>query len=263
MFIGDPKDPPLVLLHGFLGSGKSWLELAQAFSGNYFCILPDLPGHGENIYLDINSTLNFDFLTNWLSRSLDEIPVSKIHLVGYSLGGRAALAFASRYPDRILTLTIESASPGIVDTDERARRVDEDSARAQSILRDGLTAFVENWYRTPLFASLQDHPQTLSVLKESASRNDPRWMAKIIRELSPGLQTPLWDALSDLSFPVLLIAGEKDEKYVQGIQKMSERIPAAQKNIVSDAGHNVHAEQPGTYISLLKDFLFNHSQLVE
>ena len=254
--LGNPKNPPLVFLHGFLGSGKSWLEIARPFSENYYCILPDLPGHGENISLDINSPLNFDVLTNWILRLLDEIHAPKIHLVGYSLGGRAALTFACCYPERILTLTLESASPGIVDETERARRFAEDSARAESILKDGISAFVEQWYRMPLFASLNSHPQKLSSIKESAKQNDPRWMAKVIRELSPGAQSPLWDSLPMLSFPVLLIAGAKDEKYVQVIHKMSERIPSAQKNIVPDAGHNVHAERPNKYVSLLKKSLY-------
>lgn len=253
--LGNPKKPPLVFLHGFLGSGKSWRGIAQSFTEDYFCVMPDLMGHGENKNFDINSPLNFDILTDWLLHLLDEIPAPKIHLVGYSLGGRAALTFASRYPERIHTLTLESASPGIEDESERARRLEEDSARAESILQNGLSAFVEKWYQMPLFASLSSQPEKLSAIKEAARQNDPRWMAKVIRELSPGAQTPLWDSLSKLSFPVLLIAGAKDEKYVQLIQKMSERIPSAQKKIAPDAGHNVHVEQPDKYVSLLKEFL--------
>ncbi|MDD2923254.1 MAG: 2-succinyl-6-hydroxy-2,4-cyclohexadiene-1-carboxylate synthase [Anaerolineales bacterium] len=264
--LGSPKNPPLVFLHGFLGSGKNWRDInvtprnatfMSHFTEKYFCILPDLIGHGENTNFDINSPLNFDILTNWFFQLLDEIHAPKIHLVGYSLGGRAALAFACRYPERILSLTLESASPGIIDPNQRARRLEEDSARAEAILKNGISAFVEAWYQMPLFASLESHPQLLSARKESAKRNDPRWMAKIIRELSPALQTPLWDSLPKLSFPVLLIAGAKDEKYVQVIQKMSERMPAAQKNIVPEAGHNVHMEEPEKYISLLNEFLSN------
>ncbi|MEK6753263.1 MAG: 2-succinyl-6-hydroxy-2,4-cyclohexadiene-1-carboxylate synthase [Chloroflexota bacterium] len=250
--LGSSKNPPLVFLHGFLGSGQSWRNINVALQENYFCILPDLPGHGENTKLDINSPLNFDILTEWLLQLLDEIPALKIHLVGYSLGGRAALTFASRYPERILTLTLESASPGIVDKSERARRLVEDATRAESILEGGMSAFVEQWYRMPLFASLNSHPQKLSAIKESASHNDPRWMAKVIRELSPGAQTPLWDSLPTLSFPVLLIAGGKDEKYVQVIHKMAEQIPNCKHIIVPEAGHNVHAEQSEKYIELIR-----------
>lgn len=263
--LGNPHNPPLVFLHGFLGKGKSWLEVARPFSGRFYCILPDLPGHGDNTQRDITAPLNFDILTEWLSRLLDQIPVSKIHLVGYSLGGRAALTFACRYPERILTLTLESASPGIVDGSERARRLAEDTARAESILENGISAFVENWYHMPLFASLSNnHPQKLSAIKASAKSNRPDWMAKVIRELSPGAQRPLWDSLSTLSFPVLLITGEKDEKYVQVIHKMAEQISNCKHVIVPETGHNVHAEQTKEYISLAQKFLqIKSSPLVE
>ncbi len=255
--LGNPKNPPLVFLHGFLGSGKSWLNIAHSFSENYFCIMPDLPSHGDNTQIDITAPLNFDILTEWLSRLLDQIPVSKIHLVGYSLGGRAALHFACRYPKRILTLTLESANPGITDESERAHRLAEDTARAESILKDGMSAFVENWYHMPLFASLRNnHPQKLSAIKESAKSNQPDWMAKAIRELSPGAQKPLWDLLPNLPMPVFLIAGKYDKKYVQVIHKMAEEIPTARHRIVSEAGHNVHAEQPERYVSLLHEFLY-------
>lgn len=217
--------------------------------------MPDLPGHGDNIQIDITAPLNFDILTEWLSRLLDQIPVSKIHLVGYSLGGRAALTFACRYPERILTLTLESANPGIADESERARRLAEDTARAKSILEDGMSAFVENWYHMPLFASLSTHPKKFTAIKESAKSNRPDWMAKVIRELSPGAQKPLWNLLPNLPMPVLLIAGKYDEKYVQIIHKMAEQIPIARHCIVPEAGHNVHAEQPERYVSLLHGFL--------
>jgi 2-succinyl-6-hydroxy-2,4-cyclohexadiene-1-carboxylate synthase len=254
--LGNPKNPPLVFLHGFLGSGKNWLNIAHSFSENYFCIMPDLPGHGDNARIDITAPLNFDILTEWLSRLLDQIPVFKIHLVGYSLGGRTALHFACRYPERILMLILESASPGIVDGSERARRLAEDTARAESILKDGISTFVENWYHTSLFASLRHHPQKLSAIKASAKSNRHDWMAKVIRELSPGAQTPLWDSLSNLSFPVLLIAGEKDEKYVQVIHKMAERIPNSRSVIVPEAGHNVHAEQTEKFTALIRTATF-------
>lgn len=255
MVFGDPKNLPLVFLHGFLGSGMSWRDISIALQQDYFCIMPDLPGHGENTKDELSSPLSFEFLTNWLFHLLDEYHAPQIHLVGYSLGGRVALAFAVRHPEKILSLTLESANPGILDGTERSRRLTEDTARAESILKDGMSAFVDKWYRMPLFASLTSQPDKLSAIKEAASRNDVQWMAKVIRELSPGLQTPLWDSLPNLSFPVLLMAGSEDKKYVQVIQKMAERIQNSRSAIVPNAGHNIHVEQPERYISLLKDFL--------
>jgi 2-succinyl-6-hydroxy-2,4-cyclohexadiene-1-carboxylate synthase len=260
ILLGHPRNPPLVFLHGFLGRGEGWSDIAAALQDEYFCILPDLPGHGDNRSLDSHASLDFGSVTAWLAGLLDEMSLSNIHLVGYSLGGRAALHFAVRYPERIRSLVLESANAGITDEAGRARRLAEDSARADSIRSEGISAFVENWYAMPLFGSLKRRPQLLARIKEAAKRNNPEWMAKVIRELSPGAQVPLWNSLSTLSAPVLLIAGAEDEKYVHIIHKMAEAIPLAQKQVVSEAGHNVHAEQPEVYIGLLREFLRHSSK---
>lgn len=253
--MNSPHVTPLVFLHGFLGSGENWRGIIEGLQGTHQCIPYDLPGHGKNIEGDIQAPLSFDTVSQWLADQLDKIPASKINLVGYSLGGRVALHFATHYPERIQCLILESANPGIMEEEERNLRLAEDTSRAASILKDGMSVFVDNWYQTPLFASLKNHPETRSTIIKAAKRNQPRWMAKSIRELSPGLQPPLWDLLSNLSFPVLLITGEEDRKYAQVIQKMAERIPNSASVIVENAGHNVHAEQAEKYIAFLKGFL--------
>lgn len=253
--LGRPEHPPLVFLHGFLGRGKSWLEVARPLSGRFYCILPDLPGHGGNTGGDPSAPLNFDTLSGWLGRLLDDLNLPRIHLIGYSLGGRTALHFACHFPHRLLSLTLESASPGIVDESERARRRAEDDARAEEIMRGGMAAFVEKWYAMPLFASLGAHPRRLQHIQTAAAQNDPRWMARAISALSPGRQTPLWDYLPRLNMPTLLIAGEQDKKYVQNMHDMALRIPGAQAVIVPRAGHNTHAERPAQVRIALETWL--------
>ena len=256
--LGSPQNPPLVFLHGFLGSRASWRQVACRLSRLYFCILPDLPGHGENPW-PLEASLDFEIVNDWLLRLLETFSAPKIHLAGYSLGGRAELNFACRYPQRILTLTLESTSPGIPEACERARRLEEDSARAELLLREGLPAFLESWYAMPLFASLQARPALRAALKKAAVQNDPRQMAKVIRALSPGLQAPLWNCLPALDFPVLLIAGEQDKKYVQVTRQMAAKMPTAHHVIVPGCGHNVHAEQPQILITPLRQHLDENS----
>lgn len=252
--LGSPRHPPLIFLHGFLGSGKSWQKIARPLSRDFFCILPDLPGHGQN-HWQPQAPLDFEIVSDWLLRLLQEFSAPKIHLAGYSLGGRAALYFACRHPQRILTLTLESASPGLVGAAARARRLAEDSARAEAILREGLPAFLEKWYTMPLFASLQKRPALLAALKKSAAQNDPQQMAKVIYALSPGLQAPLWQELPALNFPALLLAGEKDEKYSQTMRVMAGQLPAARLEILPSAGHNLHAEAPQAVLRALRSRL--------
>lgn len=252
--LGHPEHPPLVFLHGFLGRGQSWLGVARPLSTRFHCILPDLPGHGHNTSGDPAAPLTFDTLASWLNRLLDDLNLQRVHLVGYSLGGRTALHFACHYPSRLHSLTLESTSPGILDETERARRRAEDDTRAADILQHGMPAFVEKWYTMPLFASLHQHPHTLSDIKTTASQNDPRWMARIVSDLSPGRQTPLWDCLPHLPMPVLLLSGTLDSRYAHISQKMAALIPNARTLSLPAAGHNVHAEQPQAVQAALQQF---------
>ncbi len=252
--LGQPQHPALVFLHGFLGRGASWLPIARPLSKRFYCLLPDLPGHGANTADPFASPITFDALADWLCQLLDAQRLERVHLLGYSLGGRIALHFACRHPQRLLSLALEGASPGLQDETERARRRAEDDTRAASMVQHGMAAFVETWYDMPLFASLRQHPRKLAAIKTAASQNDPQWMSRIIRDLSPGRQTPLWDCLPHLTLPTLLMAGALDSKYAQLIAVMAAHMPQAHTRLIADAGHNAHAEQPRAVQAALCQF---------
>jgi len=253
--LGDPRNPPLVLLHGFMGCGADFLPIAAALQDDFFCLLPDLPGHGENTARDWDSPLSFPRLAEEFSRLLTAFGISSCALGGYSLGGRIALYLAHRLPRRVEALILESASPGLEGEPERRTRLETDRRRAALMARIGMAAFLERWYAMPLFASLRAHPEALKRITAERARNDPRWMGKVIVELSPAVQPPLWEALPAISQPALLIAGAQDAKYAALMPRMAARMPRARLVTVAGAGHNVHLEQPQTCIRLLRDWL--------
>lgn len=252
--LGPPSLPPLCFLHGFLGAGKDWAWVAEAFQDDFYCLLPDLPGHGQNP-LPETLPLHFDTLNQELLAHMDTLGLSKIHLVGYSMGGRAALYFAVHHPERVASLTLESASPGITDPEERRARAAEDDRRADALLSGGIESFVEHWYTLPLFRSLENHPEVRAQIIARRKANHPAWVAQVVRDLSPGRQPAVWDQLPRLEMPVLLLVGALDEKYVAVNQQMAARLPSARLEIVPGAGHTVHLEQPAQFISSLRGFL--------
>lgn len=119
---GDPSLPTLVLLHGFLGTKADWLPLMPALSQHFHCICLDLPGHGDNqAEGSTEAKLDFDFCVENIVTRLDSLNPSpdQFHLYGYSLGGRIALHLAKAYPQRLLSLNLESCHPGLVDPQEK------------------------------------------------------------------------------------------------------------------------------------------------
>lgn len=249
---GAAHQPPLCLLHGFMGSSADWQPLVDALAQDAYCLTVDLPGHGRSLD-GPNHLYTMEGVTQALADVLDDAGIERCSLVGYSMGGRVALYFSLFHPTRVRRLGLESASPGLRTEQERAERRCLDHERANRIQED-LDAFLTDWYRQPLFASLARH----GLIEEMVARrstNDPDELARALRGLSPGEQPSLWDRLSDLSVPTLVLTGELDEKYASITAQTAEQIDAARRIFVAEAGHNVHAERPQAFLAELVQFL--------
>ena len=251
---GRPNKPPIIFLHGFLGAGSDWGEIAAPLAEDYFCVCPDLPGHGANITRDFDAQLSIPQLALELRALCAALSLSAPIVVGYSLGGRVALAAAVRYPEIMQALMLESTSAGLDTEAERQARAATDDARAAVLLADGIAAFMRTWYAAPLFESLQMRPQLLAKLQAARMCNDARWMSKVVSELSPGRAASVWAELPSVRLRTLLLAGALDVRYTESAQRMAAAMPNAICTVVADAGHNVHLEQPTAYIQALRDY---------
>ena len=253
--IGSPPKPPLVFLHGYLGSGEDWLQVAEQCAAQFLCILPDLPGHGQNTHQPFTQPLSFEVIAEGLVTLIEALGLDRVGLVGYSMGGRIALYSALRRPQQISALVLESCSPGLATGQARRQRARVDDRRAKSILAGGLEAFVDHWYDMELFGTLKSQPCLFQEIREKRKMNDREWAAKVISELSPGRQPSLWPELGGLRLPTLLLAGALDSNYVEIIAAMDQKIPKSKVEIVPEAGHNIHLEHPSRFIKLVVDFL--------
>ena len=227
---------PLVALHGFTQTGRSWAPVAERLGERYRCFAPDLPGHGDATW---RRPASFDAVTAYLRA----LPAPSFALAGYSMGGRLALHFALTHPDRVERLVLVGASPGIADPAERDRRRAADDSLAGHIEEQcDIRAFAEEWAAQPLFEGL---PRGVAALaQEDRLRNTSAGLAAALRGLGTGVMAPLWDRLPELAMPVALVAGERDGKFSAIARQMAARIPGARLVIVPGTGHAVHLEAP-------------------
>src|SRR5688572_5941069 len=112
---------PLVLLHGFTQTGRSWAGVTAALGERYRSFAPDLPGHGDAAH---RRPATIDACVAYLRA----LPFDGYVLGGYSMGGRIALHAALAMPDRVGRLVLVGASPGIADPAERVERRAQDEA---------------------------------------------------------------------------------------------------------------------------------------
>ena len=248
--------PPLLLLHGFTGAGHSWLEHLPGLAHDYRLICPDILGHGYSDSPPQPASYRMPAVAADLIDLLEQLGIGRAHLLGYSMGGRLALMMALHYPRRFDSLLLESASPGLASDSDRQRRRQSDEALADMIEARGIAWFVDHWQRLPLWHSQASltADRVMAQRRERLAHN-PRGLANSLRGMGAGAQPSLWGRLQELRLPTLLLAGQRDDKFLKINRAMAERIPAAQLRIIADAGHNCHLEAPAAFERVLRSFL--------
>ena len=105
---GNPQNPPLVVLHGLLGSSRNWLKMAQLLSDDYWVFLLDLRNHGSSFHHDqMDYPALVEDLEQWRKAKL----ISRFHLIGHSLGGKIAMNYSISHPIAIQSLVIVDIAP--------------------------------------------------------------------------------------------------------------------------------------------------------
>ncbi|MCG1009412.1 2-succinyl-6-hydroxy-2,4-cyclohexadiene-1-carboxylate synthase [Salinicoccus sp. ID82-1] len=247
------KERTILLLHGFISDMESMAHVSVA-AGPYFNVLKiDLPGFGGTRSVGIDYTM--DTIGDGIQAILDALSIPKVNIMGYSMGGRVALSFIVNHPESVERAILESSSPGIASSSDRESRLLTDRRRADRINGD-YGSFIDEWETLPLFNSQKQLSDTLHA-EQRANRlaQIPKEVADSLLKYGTGVQPAYWDRLPDINMPVLLVVGERDEKFRAINATMADRLPDARFEIIEGAGHNVHMESPEKFGTIMIDFL--------
>lgn len=229
----------VVLLHGFGGTGADMVSLAGRLPGRV--IAPDLPGHGSAVDVDASSLRG---VVDGLVRSLDAAGLGQVDVVGYSMGGRVALAMTAWVPDRVRSVVAIGGRAGIRDTAERDERRRRDDALADAIESRGIEWFVDTW----LDGWIYDTQRRLgaghmeAVRRSRIARSQTRGLGAALRGYGSGAQPYIADALARCGRPVVLLVGELDHRFAPVADELGRMIPGARVVVVPEAGHATHVE---------------------
>jgi 2-succinyl-6-hydroxy-2,4-cyclohexadiene-1-carboxylate synthase len=233
----------LVFVHGFTQTRDSWRSLTTTMSANNEIVLVDAPNHGESIDISLN-------LENG-ANAIIEVGGYATY-IGYSLGARLCLTAALSNPKQIRRLVLISGTAGIEDSIERQNRITNDEQLATRITQIGIHSFIDEWLGSPMFAGLT----TATNQREIRIRNTASALAASLRLCGAGNQQPTWSRLKELSMPVLVIAGQRDTKFVDLATRITESIGShAQLQIIDHSGHSPHLEQSEEFLKVLQSFL--------
>lgn len=253
---GPETGKPVLVLHGFTGGAESMEGVASPLATRCRVARLELVGHGESDAPEDVAPYAMEACARQVVQAASALGFERPHLVGYSMGGRAALATAVAHPDAFSSVTLIGATAGIADEEERAARIAADEALADRIERDGLEAFVDHWMALPIFASQSRlGPDFLARARAERLRQRPTGLAKSLRGMGAGAQAPVWDGLARVTVPVLLTVGGEDAKFRAIAAALAEALPDARVEIIEAAGHAAHLEDAKAFAAVLGAFL--------
>ncbi len=245
--------PPVLILHGFSGSTETMAEVADRLSGWHRTLRLDLVGHGRSEAPDEVADYSMENCIEQIVAALDDLELSSVHVIGYSMGGRAALALAAWQPQRVRSLLLVGASAGLEAASERAARQRADEALADSIEHNGLEAFVERWMALPLFASqARLGTEWLERARQQRLSNSAVGLANSLRGMGTGAQPALHDRLGEIDVPVCWVAGQQDEKFSQLAEELAARCRHGRACLVPASGHACHLEEPAAFAEIAR-----------
>jgi len=230
--------PRVVLVPGFTQTVASWRGVQDVLDQSCDVIALDVPQRDS-------------FAATAISIGTDG---GRAIYAGYSMGGRIVLRLALERPELVQALVLVSSTAGIADESERAARIASDEALAQSVERDGVDAFLEQWLAQPLFATV---PPDAPGLQERHALS-AGYLAHCLRVLGAGAMEPMWDRLTELDIPVALVTGRSDAKYEKLALTMLERLGNDAVHVRIDGGHALPVEQPAVLGGFIASFAAQH-----
>lgn len=99
---------PLIILHGLLGSLDNWQSLGKQFAAHYTVFIVDQRNHGKSPH---SNAFSYPLLADDLAAFMDDNFISSAHILGHSMGGKTAMYFAMKYPEKVDKLIVADIAP--------------------------------------------------------------------------------------------------------------------------------------------------------
>jgi len=195
----------LVLLHGFCESSFIWDDFVMALSPVYQVITLDLPGFGKSAPFP-HETANLAEYAEDVHETLQSLGIQKCVMIGHSLGGYVALAYARKYADTLLGLGLFHSTAFADDEVKKNTR----TKSIDFIQTHGAAVFVQNMFGNLFAASSKKKLQKeiASFIKKCA-KTSPESIIKT--QLAMRDRADSTAILAKLSVPVLFIVGKEDQ----------------------------------------------------
>jgi pimeloyl-ACP methyl ester carboxylesterase len=259
--IEGPGDD-LVILHGLYGASDNWMSIGRELAKNFNVQLPDQRNHGHSPH---HSDHSYEALAADVLEYLDDKNIDKAHIIGHSMGGKTAMNFAFRYPDRVKKLVIIDIAPKSYASFSNFAMITNDHSKILKALSNCDLSRFKNREEIDqqLQSEIKDAQLRHFLLKNVKRNHDGSFHWRInLNAITHQLET-IMDGISDVpanllpsAIPAIFVRGalsgyiqEDDDFYIRKF------FPRAEIVTIDNAGHWVHAQQPDLLLKTILYFL--------
>lgn len=246
---GNGKET-LVMLHGLMEDRTIWADMEPHLNEKFSLVKIDLPGHGKSEAHE--EVFTMEMMAQKVKLVLDELNISECHLLGHSMGGYTALAFAEKYPEILKTLTLFFSNFLPDDEEKKATR-----RKSFRIIEEEYTKYVNagvpllfNPYETDVLEA------KIRMAKDIALRTPNRSALAAVKGI---MQRPdRTKVLENFEGKILILAGKHDNAVDS--TKMLRSLPDKSniKSYLLDCGHNGHWEKPEVCAAVINTELLHN-----
>lgn len=255
---GNSEAPPVVCVHGYTSSAQAFNAPARRLDDRFHVMAPDVRGHGESAWSPDGSYQYLDQAGD-LAQLVDQLGLARFILIGTSMGGIIAMAYAAVHPERLAGLVINDIGPDVEQGSQRITQTVGSRPDDFATLEDAMA------YRrevSPITASrpLDDQRElALGVVRQRADgrwgwKMDPAYIRQRVQRGAPR-RPDLWPALERLPCPALVVWGtESDVLSEAQARRMVAALPRGELVAVPGVGHAPTLVEPVT-LAALEHFL--------
>lgn len=253
---GGPATERLLLLHGLSANARVWDDYAREARARYHVVALDARGHGDSGWSEQAAYGTFDHMGD-LARLLDQLGWEDAAIVGSSMGGRNAMAFAAAFPERITRLALVDIGPGRRESDPPPPPAPANENREEAPRSFGSLEEAAQWmYATYPTRSLElcQHRVLHNTRLGADGRYGWKWDPKLYAAW--GRSENLWALLEQITCPVLLLRGEDSYVLSRAVALEMERaLPDCRLVEIAGVGHNIYTDVPDAFRTATNPFL--------
>lgn len=249
---GEPGAPPLGLLHGGSAHAHWFDRVAAPFARRFHVVALDQRGHGESAWPEPPAYATEDFASD-LAGLMDALGWGRMVVVGHSMGGHNALAFAAWHPGRVRGLVIADSRPAI--PEERLAQMRRRGARP--LRRHATPEAAVAAFRLLPPETVADARLLAHLARTGIVERDGGWSFRFDPECRRSRRPAnTWRLLPEVAAPTLIVRGERSPILPpETAERMRATIPGASLVEIPGAYHHLVLDQPEAFVAALDGFL--------